>query len=148
MSGTTSRYDSVEAFYDADDRRRWSGEVDFGVWWRAAGVVYRLTWVEATGELVAVQLTPPATIPFSVLEDELEGLGVPRDYAERVELTVGLFGVAVVGGDPGELSVLGIVREREVVERLLDGWAETCGAPDSLGWVVERVRRYGVEAPA
>lgn len=156
MSDSTSRYPSVEAFYDADERRRLSPELDYGVWWRATGVVHRLTWVEATGELVAVQLTPARSLPFSVLEDELEGLGLPRQFAERVELiverspdlTVGLFGVAVIGGEPGELTVLGVVHGREVVERLLDGWAEVCGEPDSVAWVVERVRRSGLEASA
>jgi hypothetical protein len=153
MSDPTSRYSSVEAFYAADERRRRSPELDFGVWWRAAGVVYRLTWVDATGELVAVQLTPARTVSFHVLEDELERVYLPREYAERVELVAetmaaATFGVAVIGGDPGELTVLGVVRERAVVERLLEGWAEVCGEDNSLAWVVERVRRAGLEAPA
>jgi hypothetical protein len=154
MSDSTSRYSSVEAFYQADERRRRSPELDFGVWWRAAGVVYRLTWVDATGELIAVQLTPARTIPFHVLEDELERVYLPRKWAERVELVaeqnpelvVGVFGVAVIGGEPDSVTVLGVVRERGVVERLLEGWGEVCGEPDSLAWVVERVRRSGLEA--
>lgn len=156
MSGPTSRYASVEVFYADDERRRRSPELDFGVWWRdRGGVVYRLSWVEATGELIAVQLTPAQAIPFHVLEDELEAVNVPREYAERVEhvaeatgLTVGVIGFAVIGGEPGSVYVLGVVHGRDVVERLLDGWAEVCGATGSVGWVVERIRREGLEAPA
>lgn len=146
MSGTTSRYGSVESFYAADERRRRSPELDYGVWWRAAGALYRLTWVDDTGELIAVQLTP---VRWVGVGDELERVNVPRDYAERVELVgerTGLIvGVAVIGGTPESVTVLGIVHGRDVVERLLEGWTEACGEPESLGWVVERVRRAGLE---
>lgn|SRR5215471_6500651 len=136
MSDSTSRYPTVEAFYDADEARRRSPELDYGVWWRAAGVVYRVTWVEATGELVAVQLTPAHVEAFTVPDAALG------------ELDLFGFGVAVYGGEAGEVAVLGVVHGREVVERLLDGWAEVCGEEGSLAWVVERVRRAGLEAPA
>jgi hypothetical protein len=143
-----SRYANVEAFYADDELRRRSPELDFGVWWRAAGVVYRLTWVEATGELVAVQLTPARAIPFHVLEDNLERVHVPREYAERLVDAAGLtFGVAVVGGEAESVTVLGVVQGRDAVERLLDGWADVCGAPDSVEWVVGRVNDAGLEAP-
>lgn len=41
-------------------RRRLSRELDFGVWWRKkyAYPNYRITWVEATGELISVNLAP------------------------------------------------------------------------------------------
>lgn len=151
MGGTTSRYASVEAFYAADERRRRSPELDFGVGWRAADVVYRLTWVDATGELIAVQLTPAWSIQFHILEDELERVHVPRAYAERVELLAEqhpelIVAFAVIGGEPASVILLGVIRERMSVERLLDGWAAVCGEPDSLAWVLERVA--GIEAPA
>jgi len=146
MSGSTSRYASVEAFYDADERRRRSPELDFGVWWRAGGAMFRLTWVDETGELIAVQFTPARWVG---LADELESVHVPRIYAERVELVAeqtGLIvGVALVGGTAESVTVLGVVRSRDVVERLLEGWAEVCGEPGSLEWVVERVHRSGLE---
>jgi hypothetical protein len=139
----TLNFPTVEAFYTADERRRRSPELDYGVWWRRRGVVYRLTWVEATGELIAVQLTPARAMPLSRLADQLEQVHVPREYAEPV---AGIFGVAVFGGEPETVTVIGTVRGRDVVERLLEGWAETCGEPESLAWVLERVNRD--EAPA
>lgn len=55
------RYDSLEAFYAGDVRRVESVEVDFGVHWRpshSAFQTWRVSWVEATGELYAVRLSP------------------------------------------------------------------------------------------
>jgi hypothetical protein len=116
-------YESVEAFYAGDGRRRPSAELDFGVWWRWRGIVYRLTWVEDTGELIAVQLSAPIVkaIPF-------DGKGI--QYA----------GLAIIGGDPGGVYVLATVRGRNAIELLLDGWAEACAGDDSLAWVIERLR--------
>jgi DNA-directed RNA polymerase subunit RPC12/RpoP len=55
------RYAPVEAFYAElpDIDRRFSIEVDFGVWWTKPNEVwphYRLSWVENTGELIEVEL--------------------------------------------------------------------------------------------
>ena len=147
MAGTT--FESVEVFYADDERRRRSPELDFGVWWRHLGVLYRLTWVDATGELVAVQLTGPTAIPLSRLEAELERVNFPREDVGAVADVFGeVFGVAIFGGKPESVTVLGVVRARDVVERLLDGWGEVCGEPDSLAWVLERVQRAGLEATA
>jgi hypothetical protein len=126
-----SAFESVEAFYAADERRRRSPELDFGVWWRHRGVVYRLSWVEATGELIVVQLSPPRVEPFAF---PINGEGV-----------VGGLGTIVVGGDPETVTIIGRVNGREVVERLLDGWADWCGEQESLAWVLDRVRSCGLE---
>lgn len=131
MAGST--FASVEAFYAADDRRRRSSELDFGVWWRAGRTVYRLTWVEATGELIAVQLTLATVQPFSMPAGAFG------------EFILGGLGVAVIGGEAESVTVLGVVRGREVVERLLEGWADMCGERDSLAWVLERVQGAGLE---
>lgn len=55
------RYPSLQAFYEGDERRVRSVEVDFGVHWRSSQSwpTWRLSWVEDTGEIVAVKLTPP-----------------------------------------------------------------------------------------
>src|SRR5215475_297665 len=90
MADATTSYASVEAFYTGDEQRRTSPELDFGVWWRHAGVVYRLTWVEATGELVAVQLSPPVAVRLAAPAREL--------LAPDDGFVVGIFGIGVIGG--------------------------------------------------
>ena len=109
-----SAFSSIETFYALDERRRRSRELDYGVWWRWQGSTFRVTLVEATGELIAVQLSAPTvrSLPF---------------------------GLALVGGEPLRVLVLAIVDGEELAEQLLDGWAEICGRPDSLGWIAERV---------
>ncbi len=44
--------------WSARPARQRSGEVDFGVWWRLAGArtTWRVSWIEDTGELYAVEL--------------------------------------------------------------------------------------------
>lgn len=44
-----------EEFYSSHERVM-SRELDFGVWWRDGGTYpnYRITWVEATGEVISV----------------------------------------------------------------------------------------------
>ena len=42
----------LEAFYEENEARRESEEIEFGSdWTDADGVFYELTWIEATGEL-------------------------------------------------------------------------------------------------
>ena len=52
-------YPNIEAFYSEDERRRRSGECDYGVWWRGDVSIptYRISYVQATGEVYAIQLT-------------------------------------------------------------------------------------------
>lgn len=48
---------NIDAYYAQDDRRRFSGEVDFGVIWREGDEPwpnYRVSWIEATGDIYAV----------------------------------------------------------------------------------------------
>lgn len=81
-----------------------SGEVDFGVWWRDGKQypTYRVSWVEATGELYAE-----------------EQPGYPTNEMARI-------------------IVFGKAEGRENIERVMKGWAEICGAIDSLNWVRSR----------
>ena len=64
----------IEQFYSADERRRQSGEVEFGNnWFDAKGNRYELSWVEDTGELYAMlELVPEADswTPFGDIEVE------------------------------------------------------------------------------
>jgi hypothetical protein len=56
------RYDSLARFYNADERRVRSRELDVGLWWREAidGPLHRAAWVSETGELYLVRLGPAA----------------------------------------------------------------------------------------
>ena len=122
----------IEEFYDEDARRRSSVEVEFGQDWRDAhGVRYELSWVEDTGELYVMREPAPSgwATPFggihargshSTDEKELEGMTV---------------------------EVVGTVPSREEVERLLEGWQEAVEGPDSVAWLVGRLRERGVLAP-
>ena len=51
---------SLDHFYSEDPRRQRSRESDFGVQWReeAAGPRFRVSWIEATGELYALRQEP------------------------------------------------------------------------------------------
>jgi hypothetical protein len=52
MSMIAQSYPSLDAFYDADRRRRHSRERDVGLVWRGAGgATFRAAWVQETGEV-------------------------------------------------------------------------------------------------
>ncbi len=55
-------YESLAIFYNADERRIRSRELDVGLWWREAidGPLHRAAWVSDTGELYLVRLGPAA----------------------------------------------------------------------------------------
>jgi hypothetical protein len=61
-AGAQERYESLARFYNADERRVRSRELDVGLWWREAldGPIHRAAWVSDTGELYLVRLGPPA----------------------------------------------------------------------------------------
>jgi hypothetical protein len=110
----------IEEFYNADERRRRSAEVELGTnWYDAKGNRYELSWVEDTGELYTMlELTPEADsfTPFGDIEVE----NVPVD---RI--------LVIVVGYIGSLSE---------VERVLAGWPERMTEPDGIAWVAERLR--------
>jgi hypothetical protein len=128
MAGAT--FENVEEFYSDDERRRRSPELDYGVWWRHRGIFYRLTWVDATGELIAVQLS------------------APRVHALTDPDSASPIGLAVIGSAAaGSVIVLGRIAHRDAVEQILDGWADICGHDDSLVWVRRQLADAGLEAP-
>ena len=106
-------YPTLDEYYDADPRRRWSGEADYGVHWRLAGWEYRwrVSYVQATGEV----------------------------YAVHQGSTIGpVFVLALVEPDVvNEGSTY-----YDTVDGILDGWAQQCGHPDSLRWVKDRLNVY------
>lgn len=97
------RYRTLANFYNADERRLSSRELDVGLWWRedAGGPLHRAAWVNDTGELYLVRLGP-----------DTEGGGrvevlANLDDQERLEST--LAGWRERCGEPRSLSWL---RER------------------------------------
>ncbi len=122
----------IEEFYDADERRRSSAEVEFGEDWRDAdGVRHELSWIEDTGELYVMREPVPDgwVTPFggihvrgahSTDEKEIEGMSV---------------------------AVVGVVPSRAAVDQLLDGWQQAMEAPDSVAWLVQRLKDRGVLVP-
>ena len=113
----------IEQFYDQDDRRRSSAEVEFGTqWFDAKGSRYELSWVEDTGELyVMLELAPEA------------GSWTPFGDVEVDRLPVSALVVSVVG----------VVPDRATVEQVLDGWQDQMDKPDGIHWVAERLRSSG-----
>jgi hypothetical protein len=59
-SPAQSQYSSLASFYNGDERRVRSREVDVGLWWRDGeqGPLHRAAWVLETGELYLVRLGP------------------------------------------------------------------------------------------
>jgi hypothetical protein len=122
----------IEEFYDADERRRSSVEVEFGQDWRDAhGVRYELSWVEDTGELYVMREPAPSgwATPFG----GIHARGIHRTDEREIE------GMRV--------AVLATVTSQAEVEELLDGWQDAMGQPDGVGWLAERLRSRGLLAP-
>ncbi len=117
----------IEEFYEADERRRRSEEVELGRDWHDAdGSRYELSWVADTGELY-VMLEPAARITEDPFGDAL---------GSRVR--AGQLAVAVVGW----------IADRERLLEVLDGWQEEMPKPNSVSWITERLRSHQVRRSA
>lgn len=123
----------IGEFYDADERRRRSAELELGREWHDQyGVRYELNWVEDTGELYVMR----EPVPFESIDPfgAIHVAGTHKvDEAEVRGMTV---------------TVVGTVASRDEVERALDGWAEAMEGEDSMAWLIERLRRHGILGPA
>ncbi len=116
---------NIEDFYAADERRRSSAEVELGRdWYDAKGVRFELSWVEDTGELYLM-----AEPVVGVLEDPF------GDYYPDTEDVDGLL-----------VFVLGTVSTHQRIEEILAGWPEAMAEPESIEWMLGRLRDAGVIA--
>jgi hypothetical protein len=109
----------IEEFYDGDERRRTSDELQFGQDWHDRhGRRYELNWIEATGELYVMQDDPPPmwSDPFGDV------------VAMRVD------------SDDLGVRVLKLVHGRDQVLQLLSGWEDVMSSPDSVAWLIDRLR--------
>lgn len=120
----------IEQFYDADERRRDSAEIELGTEWRDAGHVrYELNWIEDTGELyVMMEPAPP------------EWEGPFGDLHVNISQSAPVTGMGVL--------VVGQIATREQLERVLDGWPAAMAGPDGVGWLANRLVSEGVADPS
>jgi hypothetical protein len=116
----------IEQFYDADPRRRPSTEVELGTEWRdTLGVRYELNWIAETGELYTMREPVPPE-----WEDPFGGIHVRSgDSAPTDGMTV---------------AVIANISTRDRVEELLRGWEQAIDGPNSISWVVDRLRESGL----
>ncbi|MDE3065264.1 MAG: hypothetical protein KGJ36_06310 [Acidobacteriota bacterium] len=107
----------IETFYELNEARRESAEIEFGdEWTDASGNKYELSWVEATGELY-LMIEPDAAVG----EDA--------------------FGDFLVSDEPvEELSVviIGRVPSLAAAEDQLQGWEDAMLEDNSLAWLCDR----------
>jgi len=123
---TAAEYATVEEFYADRPERLRSGEADYGVHWKAGSrrdwPQWRVSYVQATGEVYAVQLS--GRCPVRVL-----GV-VPPDPDTRHE----------TGCYDGETYY-------RTLDRILDGWAELDAADRDVAWVEQRLAGAAAEVP-
>jgi hypothetical protein len=113
----------IEEFYEADERRRRSEEIELGTEWTDAdGVRHEVSWVADTGELYVMR--EPAA---KMSED-----GFGDDYP-------GTLPVAAV-----TVSVVGWIPTRDRLEAVLAGWQDAMTGPDSVSWLDARLREEAV----
>lgn len=112
----------IEDFYDEDERRRDSEELELGSDWHdSVGHRYVLSYVESTGELY-LMAAPDA----DALEDGFGDIVV--DSAEPVDgLTV---------------QIVAVIPSTEDLHRALEGWQAAMSAPSSTDWLREKVASF------
>jgi len=118
----------IAQFYDDDDRRRASAEIEFGTeWLDHAGVRFELSWVEDTGELYVMREPAPPE-----WEDPFGGIHVHVDDAPV---------------DGMEVVILGVVPNRDDLDRALEGWEQHVGQAGSVHWLRDRLADAGIFNP-
>lgn len=120
----------IEEFYDEDERRRGSAELELGREWRDRyGVRYELNWVEDTGELYVMREPVPHE-----WADPFGGIHVKKDDETAMEAMT--------------VAVVATVADRATLEATVAGWEDAMGRSDSVEWLVERLRGAGFLGPA
>jgi hypothetical protein len=113
----------IEGFYGLDERRRLSAEVELGIEWTdRSGVRYELNWIEDTSELYVMREPVPA--------------GYEDPFGDMTVDSVPVEGLTV--------AVIGQIASREELERTLEGWEGAVGQPDSVSWLIARLKQSGV----
>jgi hypothetical protein len=109
---------NIEEFYEADERRRRSEEIELGTEWHDLdGVRHEVSWVADTGELYVMR-EPAARISEDPFGDAFQG-----------SLSIDAVTVAVVGWIP----------TRDRMEEVLAGWQDAMAGTESLAWLATRL---------
>ena len=109
----------MEQFYEQDERRRRSEEVEIGTDWNDRdGGRYELSWVADTGELYVM------CEPDMPMAEDLFG-----DYYTP-HVPIEFLKVAVVGWIP----------TRDQLEQVLEGWESAMAETNSISWLAQRLR--------
>ena len=107
----------IESFYQQNEARRESAEFEFGDEWSdASGNTYRLSWVEATGELY-LMIGPEASVSEDIFGDFLVA-----------DEAVGALTVVIVA----TVATLGSLEDQ------LQDWEDAMLEENSLTWLYER----------
>jgi hypothetical protein len=113
----------IEEFYEADERRRRSEEIELGTEWTdAEGVRHEVSWIADTGELYVMR-EPAVRMSEDGFGDEFSG-----------SLPVSAVTVEVVGWIP----------TRDRMEEVLTGWQDAMAESNSLSWFVARLHDKAV----
>jgi hypothetical protein len=113
----------LEGFYEQDERRRQSAEVEFGTEWRdGTGAMSELSWVEDTGELYLMGAPLP--------EVGIDPFGDAYTAHEETSSLV--------------VEVLGTVATLDEVREVLSGWEDAEMGEDGLAWLRERLSGRGI----
>jgi len=114
---------NIEEFYEADERRRRSEEIELGSeWLDRDGVRHEVSWIADTGELYVMR-EPAPRIAEDLFGDEFSG-SLPLDAVT----------VAMVGWIP----------TRDRLEEVLAGWQDAMTGAESLSWLAARLRDEAV----
>ena len=117
----------IEQFYEADERRRRSEEIELGTEWHdGAGSRYEVSWVADTGELYTM------CEPSAAMSEDIAG-----------DIHVGSLPVESL-----QVSLLGWIAQRDQLDQILSGWEEAMSGSDSMSWLHERLRTAAVPSQA
>jgi hypothetical protein len=88
MTGET--FETIEEMYAADPRRKFSRELDFGVWWKERDIDWprhRVSWIFDTGEVYAYSQRkssgPPTVVILGVISEEERVEAVLEGWADH-----------------------------------------------------------------
>lgn len=111
----------IEEFYDANEQRRESEEIELGSQWRdAAGHNYELNYVVDTGELYLMAMPSP-----DLIEDPFGDMAVDSEPVE--DLTV---------------EVIAVVPTLDEVHKTILGWEHEMQEAASVDWLRNALRAY------
>jgi hypothetical protein len=123
--GDSVRPMDIEEFYEADDRRRASAEIELGTEWSDANSVhYELNYVVDTGELYVMQ-----EAPAHEREDPFGGIHIVPDATYGNKLLV---------------RVVAHIDTVDNVHKILDGWPAAMQGDGGVEWLAARLRAAGV----